>query len=268
MEKKKVRTIDEYIAAFPEDIQTILSKIRATIHAAAPKAQETIKYDMPTFTLQGNLIYFAAFKKHIGLFPITQEIKNKVPEMAGFQGTKDSARLPLDQPIPYGMIRRIVAVRVKEDLAYHKAKAAKTTNPIYRKRTSMEKKKTPETVDEFIAGYPPEIQAILQKIRATVRKAAPKATEILSYGVPTFKMERNLVSFAAAKKHIGFYPTPAAIELFKAELAPYISSKGAVQFPLDKPIPYALIGKMTKARVKQEAGRAGEKAKPKPKSSK
>lgn len=126
MDKKKgFQTIDEYIAGFPEDIQAILSKIRTTIQKAAPQAQETIKYDMPTFTLRGNLIYFAAFKKHVGMYPVTEGIReNLKKEFAGYEGTKDSARFPLDQPMPYGLISKMVRVRVKEDLAYHRKKDA------------------------------------------------------------------------------------------------------------------------------------------------
>jgi uncharacterized protein YdhG (YjbR/CyaY superfamily) len=123
--------------------------------------------------------------------------------------------------------------------------------------------KPPQNVDEYIAAYPPDVQAKLEKIRVTIRKAAPQAEETLSYGVPTFKLGGNLVSFGAAKKHIGFYPTPSAIEAFKAELAAYASAKGSVQFPLDKPVPLGLISKMVKFRVKESLQRAAAKAKKK-----
>lgn len=139
---KKPQTMDEYIADFPEDIQAILSKLRATIHAAAPDAQETIKYAMPTFTLKGNLIYFAAFKKHIGLFPLTADIKKKLGrQLVGYEGTKDSVRLPLDQPIPYSLISKMVKVRVKEDLAYAKKKDKEAAVVVKAKGKGSEKKK-------------------------------------------------------------------------------------------------------------------------------
>ena len=108
-----------------------------------------------------------------------------------------------------------------------------------------------KTIDEYIAGFSEDIQPILQKIRATIKKAAPAAEEAMSYGIPTFKLNGNLVHFAAFKKHIGFYPAPSGTKAFKKELSVYESGKGSVQFPLDKPIPYALIKEIVKFRVKE-----------------
>lgn len=90
----------------------------------------------------------------------------------------------------------------------------------------------------------------MRKIRATIRKAAPKATEAISYGIPTFKHQGNLVHFAAYKKHIGFYPGSAAIRNFTKDITKYRWSKGTIQFPLDTPIPYGLVQKITRFRVK------------------
>ena len=106
-------------------------------------------------------------------------------------------------------------------------------------------------IDEFIAGYPENVKKILKKIRATIRKAAPQAKETINYGIPTFTLNGNLVHFSAFKKHIGFYPTPSGIEKFKRELSAYERAKGSVKFPLDKPIPYDLITKIVKFRVKE-----------------
>jgi len=117
----------------------------------------------------------------------------------------------------------------------------------------------PQTIDEYIAGFPPEVQAILQKIRLTIKKAAPDAEETISYQMPTFTLHGNLVHFAAFKKHIGFYPVPTGIEQFKKELAVYQQGKGSVQFPLDQPIPYGLISKIVKFRVKENAAKAKAK---------
>jgi uncharacterized protein YdhG (YjbR/CyaY superfamily) len=120
--------------------------------------------------------------------------------------------------------------------------------------------KAPKTIDEYIAGFPPEVQAILQKIRLTIKKAAPDAEETISYQMPTFTLHGNLVHFAAFKNHIGFYPVPTGIEKFKKELAAYEGGKGSVQFPLDQPIPYGLITKIVKFRVKENAAKAAAKA--------
>ncbi len=119
----------------------------------------------------------------------------------------------------------------------------------------------PTTVDEYIAGFPPDIQAILQKVRMTVRKAAPDAEETIKYRMPTFTLKGNLVHFAAFKNHIGFYPTPTGTAHFKQQLAAYEGAKGSIRFPLDKPIPYALIGRIVKFRGKENLARAAAKEK-------
>ena len=98
-----------------------------------------------------------------------------------------------------------------------------------------------ETINEYIQSFPDDIQIILKKIRQTIRKAAPEATETISYQMPAFKLNGNLVWFAAFKNHIGFYPIPSGIEAFKEEAFPYAAGNRTLQFPLDKPIPYDLI---------------------------
>ena len=121
----------------------------------------------------------------------------------------------------------------------------------------------PKNIDEYITSFPKDIQEILEKLRATIREAAPEAKEIINYQIPTFTLKGNLVHFAAFKNHIGFYPTPTGIEKFKKELSVYEGAKGSVQFPLDKPIPYDLISKIVKFRVKENLGNAEAKAKKK-----
>jgi len=116
-------------------------------------------------------------------------------------------------------------------------------------------------IDEYIAGFPTQVQEILQKIRQTIRTAAPKAQETINYAIPTFTLKGNLVHFAAFEKHIGFYPAPSGIERFKEELSAYESAKGSVQFPLDRPIPYDLISTIVKFRVQENLQRAQAKKK-------
>lgn len=124
MENNKIgfTSIDEYIATFPKEIQKILKEIRATIKAAAPAAEEKISYQMPTFTLNGNLVHFAAFKKHIGFYPVPTGIEKFKKELSAYQGSKGSVQFPLDKPIPYDLISKIVKFRVKENLAKATAK--------------------------------------------------------------------------------------------------------------------------------------------------
>lgn len=107
------------------------------------------------------------------------------------------------------------------------------------------------TIDEYIAGFPAATQKLLEQMRAVIKKAAPAAEEAMKYGIPTFVLNGNLVHFAGYKAHIGFYPAPDGIKTFEKELAAYKSSKGAVQFPLDEPMPLDLITKIVKFRVKQ-----------------
>jgi uncharacterized protein YdhG (YjbR/CyaY superfamily) len=121
----------------------------------------------------------------------------------------------------------------------------------------------PQTIDDYIAGFPPQVQALLEKVRQTIRTAAPDAAETISYQMPTFTLKGNLVHFAAYKKHIGFYPTPTGIETFKDALSVYASAKGSVQFPLDQPIPFDLIRKIVAFRVKENLDRAEAKQKKK-----
>jgi len=122
-------------------------------------------------------------------------------------------------------------------------------------------KTNPNGIDEHIAKFPKDVQEILEKIRATIRKAAPDAEETINYGIPTFTLKGNLVHFAGFKNHIGFYPTPSGIEKFKKELSVYKGAKGSVQFPLNKPIPYGLISKIVKFRVKENLEKAAAKGK-------
>ncbi len=108
-----------------------------------------------------------------------------------------------------------------------------------------------KNMDEYIAAFPEEIQATLAKIRQTIKEAAPQATEAISYGMPTFKLNGNLVHFAAFNDHFGFFPTSSGVAAFKKELAPYDTSKGTIRFPLDKPVPYKLIEKIVRFRVNE-----------------
>jgi uncharacterized protein YdhG (YjbR/CyaY superfamily) len=116
-------------------------------------------------------------------------------------------------------------------------------------------------VDEYVSRYPKNVQALLKKLRETIRKAAPAADERISYGIPTFALQGNLVHFAGYKAHIGFYPGAVGIAAFRKELAAWKLSKGTVQFPLDEPLPLPLITRIVKHRVKQNLSKAKSKAK-------
>jgi uncharacterized protein YdhG (YjbR/CyaY superfamily) len=122
----------------------------------------------------------------------------------------------------------------------------------------------PTTIDEYISGFPGEVQALLEKIRAIVKKAAPKAQETISYGIPTFTLrDTYLIYFAAYKKHIAIYPVPTGNDEFNEEVSAYRRGKGTLQFPLDKPFPYALLRKIVKHSLQDNLIRAETRKKKK-----
>jgi uncharacterized protein YdhG (YjbR/CyaY superfamily) len=115
----------------------------------------------------------------------------------------------------------------------------------------VETRKTFKTVDEYIAAFPKNVQVILQELRHAIKESAPEAEEAISYQMPTFKLNGNLVWFAAFKNHIGFFPKTTAIEAFKEKLGKYDTSKGTVRFPINEPIPFDLVKEMVRFRVKE-----------------
>ena len=118
----------------------------------------------------------------------------------------------------------------------------------------------PANVDEYIADWPAEVRAVLKRIRSTVREAAPEAEESISYGMPAFRLNGPLVYFAAFKNHIGFYPPVSGDERLMRAIAPYANEKGNLRFPLDQAIPYELISRIVKRRVRENAERAAARS--------
>ena len=119
----------------------------------------------------------------------------------------------------------------------------------------------PQSIDEYIAGFPSETQQVLEQVRATIRAAAPEAQETISYAMPTYKLKGVLVYFAAFKNHIGFYATPTGNVAFAEEIAGYKVGKGSIQFPLNKPMPLELITKMVQFRAQENLEKAAQKEK-------
>src|SRR5574338_694349 len=112
-----------------------------------------------------------------------------------------------------------------------------------------------KSIDEYIKTFPVYVQKILKQVRQTIKEAAPEAEETINYQIPTFKLNGNLVHFAAFKNHIGFYPAPSGLKAFKKEISKYKSSKGSVQFQIDEPIPLTLISRIVKYRVKENSSK-------------
>ena len=133
---------------------------------------------------------------------------------------------------------------------------------------AMLKQNPVKDIDSYISIQPESTRLILEKLRQTIKKAAPQAEEVISYQMPAFKYHGMLVYFAAWKNHIGFYPVSSGIKEFKKELSPYELSKGTIKFPVDKPIPFGLIGKIVKFRIKENSEKTKQKLAEKSKSKK
>lgn len=125
----------------------------------------------------------------------------------------------------------------------------------------LESGSKPETIDDYISQFPSGIQEILQKLRLVIKEAAPDAEERMSWQMPTFYLNGNLVHFAAHKNHVGFYPAPSGIEAFKDQLSGYKGAKGSVQFPYANPVPYELVKEIVKFRVMENSERRNIRAK-------
>jgi uncharacterized protein YdhG (YjbR/CyaY superfamily) len=120
----------------------------------------------------------------------------------------------------------------------------------------MARRSTAGSIDEYVAGFPAEIQRVLEEMRSLIRASAPTATETIRYAIPTFDLNGHLVHFAGYRSHIGFYPTASGIEAFKEELASYKKGRGSVQFPLDRPLPADLISRIVEFRVREKTDRS------------
>lgn len=163
MTNNKVSTIDEYIAMFPPAIQELLQIMRTAIHKAAPKAEETISYQIPTFTLHGNLVHFAAFKHHIGFYPGADGIASFSEELSAYKGAKGSVQFPLDKPLPIALVTKIVKFRVQKNL--EKAEAKKKSSP----KPAHKSAKTSATNAAFASLSAPARRALEHKGINTVK---------------------------------------------------------------------------------------------------
>jgi len=166
--------------------------------------------------------------------------------------------LKKDFDLGHGQAMAIWASFKNNGWAKEKAAASKKITAAKTKAAPVKEKKEKENVtsgkslvDQYIARFPAATQVLLEKMRAAIQKVAPAAEQTIGYGIPTFKLNGNLVHFAGYDNHIGFYPGPAGIANFEAEISKYTYAKGSVQFPIDKPLPLALVTKITKFRVAQ-----------------
>ena len=252
MAKADFKSVDEYIARHPEDVQAILRRVRSTIRKAVPGAEEVISYQIPTYELHGAyVVYFAGWKQHYSLYPATGRLVAAFEDdLAPYEVRKGTIRFPLSQPVPVKLIERIAKFLAKEAADRARAKLAGAGR--LRRRMSAK----PRTINDYLAGLSADKRAALEKLRVAIRSAAPKAEECISYGIPAFRLNgRVLVAFKAAANHCAFHPmSGATVAAHKVELAGYDTSPGTIRFPPTDPPPARLIRMLVKARVAENLG--------------
>ena len=191
-------TIDKYIAGFPEPVQVILQQLRTTIKKAAPAAEESINYGVPTFTLNGNLVHFAAYKNHIGFYPAPSAIEAFKKELSVYKGAKGSVQFSIDKPLPLALISKIVKFRVKENEA--KTNGEKNLKPVAKKGGS--KKLTDnEQVKEYLSQLPPSQKKDIEAVRKIIKRASSKLNERIKWNAPSYYYKEDIVTFGPYKTH-------------------------------------------------------------------
>jgi uncharacterized protein YdhG (YjbR/CyaY superfamily) len=186
---KPVTTVDEYIAAFPKEVQQLLSQMRKTIKAAAPKAQELISYGMPGYKYHGMLVYFSGFAKHIGFYAVPSGHAAFKKELAGYKQGKGSVQFPLDKPLPLALVKKIVQFRVKENEAKAVAKA-KTLTPV-----KPPKPTGAVVIEDYMAKLKYPLKAEAETLRAIIKKAGKKLSERIKWNAPSYYYKEDILTF-------------------------------------------------------------------------
>jgi len=256
--------VDAYIAALPAWQQAICQEVRALLHAADSGVTETIKRtDRPYFVLQGNIVALQATKDHVNVFLYDGGLTPD-PEgiITGGHGNATGRTIAIRQgdtlnaPAFTAMVTHIIATNRAG--GWRRVTGTGTATP--GRGDAMDRTTRWASIDAYMAAAPPDRRALLEQLRAAIHAAAPDAEETISYGMPAFAQDGTLVYFAALKDHIGFYPTASGIAAFQEELAAYEGTKGAVRFPLDRPLPLDLIGRIVRFRVEENRRQAADKA--------
>ena len=214
--KKNIKNIDEYIAGFPEDTQALLTQMRTTIKQAAPYAGEVISYSMPAYRYHGMLVFFAAFKNHIGFYatPTGHEAFKK--QLSVYKEGKGSVQFPFDKPLPLGLITKIVKFRVKENLekANVKKRIKSTDKPIKSKKPSDEKQ-----VNAWVNKLTPQVKIKINTVRKIIKDASPKLSERIKWNAPSYYYLKDILTFGPYKadKILLVFHHPAVVKI-KSEL--------------------------------------------------
>lgn len=189
MKSKPAATVDEYIAAFPKEVQQLLLQMRKTIKAAAPKAEELISYGMPGYKYHGMLVYFSGFAKHIGFYAVPSGHAAFKKELSGYKQGKGSVQFPLDKPLPLALVKKIVQFRVKENET-----KAKPLTPL--KQPAKTKKPTDTTiVDAYMQKLTHPLKAEAEIVRTIIKKAGKQLSERIKWNAPSYYKDEDILTF-------------------------------------------------------------------------
>jgi uncharacterized protein YdhG (YjbR/CyaY superfamily) len=255
--------VDAYIAALPAWQQAICREVRALLHAADPDVTETIKRtNRPYFVLQGNIAALQATKDHVNIFLYDGGLTPDPEGIVTGGHNNTTARTiavrqgdTINAPALTAMVKHIIATNRAGGWRQVKRAGDSTDSGGH----TMNRTTRWASIDAYIAAAPPERRPLLEELRATIRAAAPEAEETISYNMPAFAQNGTLVYFATMKNHIGFYPTASGIAAFQEDLAAYEGTKGAIHFPLDRPLPLDLIQRIVRFRVEENRRTAATK---------
>lgn len=198
MKAKPVTTVDEYIAAFPEEVQQLLLQMRKTIKAAAPKAEELISYGMPGYKYHGMLVYFSGFAKHIGFYAVPSGHAAFKKELAGYKQGKGSVQFPLDKALPLALVKKIVQFRVKENEAKAITKA-KPSKPLKALKPLEPLKPVKQTdaaiVDAYMHKLSHPLKAAAETLRIIIKKAGKQLSERIKWNAPSYYYKEDILTF-------------------------------------------------------------------------
>ena len=251
-----MRSIDTYLASQPAPVRRVLEALRRTIQSAAPEAEESFSYGMPAFRIRGRpLVAFGAAAGHCAFYPMNPAaIESHRRLLETFDTSKGTIRFDVSRPLPARVVSTLVKARLR-DLAGGPAAVAQSAR---RKTATVTRPAAmPAQVRSYFAGLTAGTRKHMQTLRGAIRAAAPDATESFGYGMPAFRLGgKGLVWYAAWKDHSSLYPisTNTTHELASALQGYATSGKGTVRFPLDKPVPIKLVGRLVKARVAEIRG--------------
>ncbi len=220
MKMTSATTIDEYLKNLPDDVRTVLEKLRTTIKAAAPRAEEVISYGMPAFKQNGMLVYFAAFKDHLSFFPGSAQVLDKHEELKAFKTSKGTIQFTVDKPLPIALVKKIVKARVEENEARLSAKlisraSVKKVNLSTVKAKKSSKLSDEELVDQYMSKLKGEQKTNIDAVRTLIKKSSAELRERIKWNAPSYFYKQDIVTFGTYKpnKLLLVFHHPAIVKI-------------------------------------------------------